>query len=267
MMQEPTASVVPSTRRRTHLAPTLSRACAAFIASCCLTACPPTRLEGQPCTTGGEATCEGDTLLTCNGDEWQLTAECSQECVARSGRAGTEHTAAIITQDETWTCVDGPHTVSTAITVAAGATLTLEAGALVKLIPAARIVTDVDGRIQAVGTAGAPILVTSDNGFKGGYGTGLEAGLNVFAVETADNPGALPPSRIEHTILERGTHGLGVFGLSATATPPVVERNAFRDNQGWGIRITCNSEDPVIPDFAATNEFFRNDSGSISACP
>lgn len=236
---------------------------AGLLCALALAGCLPRGLEGEACETGGESACEGDAMLVCNGREWQRVAACSHVCVERSGRAGTDHSAALLVEDEAWTCSDGPHRVTTNVSVPAGVTLTLEAGALVKLVPASRIVADPAGRVAAIGTAEAPILVTADNGFVGGYGTALEGAINVFAVE-GDTPA---PSRIQHTIIERGRQGLGVFGLSATARPPLVENNAFRDNEGFGIRITCNDASPVIPDFVATNEFFGNGAGDVGPCP
>lgn len=224
-----------------------------------LAGCPPTTLVGQPCSTAGENQCEGDGLLRCDGQFYRLLAECATECVAKSGRAPTEHKEAILSADETWQCAEGPHLVGTTITVAAGVTLTLEAGALLRMAPASRINADPQGRIDALGTTEASILMTSDDELKGSYGAGAEGGLNVFAVESGE------PSRIEHTIIERGRHGLGVFGLSATAAPPVVEGNTFRDNQNYGILVRCNGT-PEIPDFAATNNFFTNDAGDVSTC-
>lgn len=224
-----------------------------------LAGCPPTTLVGEPCTEAGAEQCEGASLLRCDGQFIQLLAACSSTCIG--DLPPVEHTEATITANETWQCLDGPHVVGTTITVGAGATLTLEAGALVRLVPAARIVTDPAGRIDSLGLAEAPVFLTSDNGQKGGFGAGAEGGLNVFAVADGE------PSRIEHTIIEFGIHGLGVVGLSSAATPPVVENNAFRDNERFGITITCDELDAPIPDFASTNQFFGNGSGEVSPCP
>ena len=53
-----------------------------------------------------------------------------------------------ITADQTWCLADSPHVLSGVVTVAAGATLTIEAGSTVK--PAA---ITVRGHLAAVGTA------------------------------------------------------------------------------------------------------------------
>jgi hypothetical protein len=218
--------------------------------------CPPASLVGQPCADAGESTCEGDALLRCDGRYYVELAPCAFEC--RGSEPLITHAAGLLSADETWTCAEGPHLVSGTLTVAADATLSIEAGAQVRLDPASRINTDVAGRLDALGTLEAPILVTSNNNQSGGFGAGAEGGLNVFAVENGE------PSRLEHTIVERGLHGIGVFGLASDATPPVVDNCTLRDNLNFGLLLTC-SGDPELPDFAATNNFFNNGT-DISEC-
>jgi hypothetical protein len=223
------------------------------------TGCQPTSLIGQPCTEAGEELCEAEARIRCDGKFYVLLAECSHECIGDLDVV--THDEGVIDGDETWQCLDGPHYVASTLTVAAGSTLKIEAGSLVKIELAARITADPAGRVEALGSAEAPILVTSNNGKSAGFGAGAEGGINVFAVTEGE------PSRIEHTIIERGIHGLGVFGLAAQATPPVVENNTLRDNENYGILITCNEADPPIPDFAgAGNEFFNNGEADVSPC-
>lgn len=224
-----------------------------------LAACPTGSLVGQPCDDAGKTTCEDLAGLRCDGTVWVQLNECANECVEKAKLPEQKHEGAI-DDDETWSCAAGPHVVKDTMTVAAGKTLTIEAGALVKIVAAARINTDLAGRIEAGGSEEAPILVTSDSGDASGFGGNDEGGLNVFAVTSGD------PSVVKHTIIERGTHGLGVFGLAADATPPVVENNTLRDNTGYGIILGCNGDAP-IPDFKADgNQFFENGDGDVSAC-
>lgn len=225
---------------------------------CTLCACSPTSLLGEPCTDAGEDVCEGDVLLRCDGTVYVKITDCASSCV--EDKEEVKHSEPI-SADETWACADGPHLVEDTLTITSGTTLTLTAGALVRIVAAARINTELSGRIDALGTAQAPILITSKSGDASGFGGGTEGGLNVFAVATGE------PSVIEHTIIERGTHGLGVFNLSSTATPPVVRNNTFRDNTNYGINILCAEDAPPIPDFAADgNSFFNNGAGEVSGC-
>lgn len=229
-------------------------------------ACPPASLIGQPCADPGDSPCEGDKLLRCDGKFYVELAPCASQCIA--AKEPIVHGAGSITADETWACVDGPHLVNGggAVVVSAGATLTIEPGAMVRLDPATSIQTDTESRIISVGDQNAPILVTSNNGEKPGYGNSGVGGLNVFALDPADEP-----SRVEHTIIERGTHGLGVFGLDDETTPPTVKNSTFRDNNGFGMLILCNQADFVVPpEYTEDNEFFTNGSGDpggdISEC-
>jgi hypothetical protein len=224
-----------------------------------LPGCPPASLIGQPCAAVGDDQCEGDKLLRCDGQYYVVLADCAGQCI--EGKDEIAHNETTLSADETWACADGPHGVLGTVTVGEGVTLTIEAGALLRLQPASRISTTRAGRVDAVGTAEAPILLTSENGLSGGFGTSAEGGLNIFAVESGT------PSDVEHTIIERGIHGLGVFGLSSNADPPVVKDDTLRDNENYGIFITCDEDNPPIPDFAADgNQFFNNGAGEVSGC-
>lgn len=66
--------------------------------------------------------------------------------------------------DRTWTAADGPHQITGRLTVASGATLTIEPGTSVYLGPDAELVINPGGRLIAVGTALAPIRFTSPPG-------------------------------------------------------------------------------------------------------
>ena len=218
--------------------------------------CPPASLIGQPCAVAGDDPCEGDAQLRCDGQVYVKLADCAVKC--RGDVPLVTHTAGIISSDETWTCEDGPHLVSGVITVANDVTLTILAGTQVRLDPASRINTELAGRIDALGDPNANILLTSQNGEKPGFGAGGEGGLNVLAVDTGE------PSRLENTIVERGTHGIGVFGLSDDATPPVIDGCTLRDNEEFGLLLGCNGT-PELPDFVTGNNFFGNGT-DISEC-
>lgn len=235
----------------------LAFALVAFV-SVVLAACPPPTLVGQHCTEVGEEVCEADRLLRCDGNYYRVLAECAGQCI--EGKAEVAHGGGTLSADETWTCAAGPHLVEGTVTVGDGVTLTIEAGALLRLQPASRIATTSAGRVQSVGSAEAPILLTSKNGLSGGFGAGAEGGLNVFAVETGE------ASVIEHTIIERGIHGLGVFGLSSDADPPVVRNNTLRDNENFGVILSCNEAGAPIPDFAADGNLFFNNGAEVSNC-
>jgi hypothetical protein len=228
--------------------------------------CGKKSLVGQPCQTAGDTQCDKngnpDTLVRCDGTFYVPLADCANQCIA--AKPPVQHTQQTIDADETWACADGPHEIGAPILVSPNVTLTIESGAMVILQPAAHLDTDPAGRVVAVADANAPILFTSVNKQKGGYGSDSAGGLNIFAVEGAPSQDKL--SDIENVILERGVQGLGVLGLSSTATPPIVKDNTLRDNLNFGIIVSCNDAGAQIPDFHGDgNQFFGN-GGEISAC-
>lgn len=226
-----------------------------------LAGCGDRPLEGSSCKEAGEEQCEGTALHRCDGITWVELAPCHATCVAS---AGTQHEGGSLTVDEVWSCENSPHLLDTPLAVQGGATLSIAAGATVRLGLQSRIVVDTSGRLVAQGVATAPILVTSAAGGAGGFGTSAEGGLNVFAVED----GQADPSVLHHVIIERGTHGLGLFGLSTAAVPPTIEDCTFRDNTGYGILVSCNEAQAAVPDFrAAGNLFFENGAGDVAVCP
>lgn len=238
---------------------TVSLVVAAFATSAFVAACGPKSLIGQPCDTAGEELCEGTQRVRCDGTRYALLAPCFHECVEAEG---VTHEQGELTADETWTCAEGPHVVNGNVTVGPGATLTIEPGAQLRLTPSSTLNVDPDGRIVVDATAGGPVLVTSDNGQQAGFAAAGSGGINVFAVAAG-----VEPSILRHVIVERGRNGLGVFGLSATSVPPIVENCTLRDNEGLGIIIGCDETDAPVPDFvAAGNQFFDNGGGDVGTC-
>jgi hypothetical protein len=203
--------------------------------------------------------CEGTQLLRCDGRVYRLLADCHHQCVTG---AGTAHEAGDISADESWACADGPHHVNGVVAVLDGATLTIEPGAEVRLLPSTSINIAPAARVVVDAPSGSEVLFTSDNQLAGGFGTGATGGLNLFA--TAD----VEPSLLRGLIVERGQHGISIAGLSErTEELPVVERCTFRDNVGFGILARCENTDVVLPDYTATgNSFFGNGDGDVSTC-
>ncbi|MDP2343099.1 MAG: hypothetical protein Q8O67_19235 [Deltaproteobacteria bacterium] len=224
-----------------------------------LMGCPKGSVIGEPCPEPGEELCEGPVRIRCDGQVFTELAPCSSECL--EGGATVPHEQENIATDTTWACLAGAHVVTGVVTVAAGATLTIEPGSSVRIDPSSRIDADPAGRVVVDASAAAPVVVTSNNGERAGFGSASgSGGLNVFATDGE-------PSILRHLIVERGIHGIGVFGLSATKAAPVIENCTFRDNENFGIKITCDELNAPIPDFAADgNQFFENGAGDVSVC-
>ena len=235
----------------------------------CLPACPRTTLLGEPCApTDPQKVCEDRTELRCDGQVYVLNAACSAECDGDGTVVAHEQES--IDADDTWTCEDGIHVVTGTVNVGAGATLTIAPGAAVRINSSSRVDVDRAGRLVVDAPAEAPVVVTANNGELGGYGAATSGGINVFAAEGE-------PSIVRGLIVERGIHGIGIFGLSSTTNTPVVQRSTFRDNQNFGIKVTCDEIDFGVPDFAVScadvdndapcgNQFFSNGAGDVSGC-
>jgi hypothetical protein len=74
-----------------------------------------------------------------------------------------------ICSDTNWTLANSPYTISSSLTIAAGATLTIDPGVTVQLGSGANLIIANSGRLLAEGTANAPILFTR-NGASGSWG-------------------------------------------------------------------------------------------------
>jgi hypothetical protein len=221
---------------RVTVASLLARVAAVAVVATAL-GCPRSTLIGAPCETAGEEQCEELQKLRCVGGAYELIAPCHADCAPGPG---ITHEQGSIDADETWLCAESPHLVRGVVGVAAGATLTIEPGSEVRLEPSSHVDIDVDGRVVIDASPGAEVVFTSNNGLAGGFATAATGGLNVFATTSE-------PSVIRHLIVERGQNGLGVFGLSSTATAPVIERSTFRDNSLFGIRLSCDAVDAPVP--------------------
>jgi hypothetical protein len=234
-----------------------------------LPACPPASLVGEACTADDpQDPCEGRAQLHCDGQVYVLLAACSADC-AGDDVPLISHDREQIDSDTTWTCEEGAHVVTGTVDVGPGATLTIAPGAAVRLDLTSHIDVDPAGRVVVDATDFAPVIMTSNNGQSAGFGTATSGGLNVFATEGE-------PSILRHLIIERGIQGLGVFALSSTANTPIIQNSTFRDNENFGIKVTCDELDFAVPDFAADctgdndvpcgNSFFENKAGDVSPC-
>ena len=110
--------------------------------------------------------------------------------LASTSRAAAQCTpgphSGTITADQTWCAVDSPHAFSGAVTVAAGVTLTIEAGSLVNATT-----FTIFGRLVTLGTAANPITFTGSTG-TASSSTAVPAGSSTRVSSTPGTPTASP---------------------------------------------------------------------------
>lgn len=226
-----------------------------------LASCGPKVLDGLPCDTVGEEACETTALYVCDGNRFQKLADCHRQCVVR---LPSEHSEEALAGSQTWSCADGPHLVTRVLTLQDGAELTIEPGTEVRFAPGARIDTTPTSRLVAEGTAGAPILFTSDDETEGGWASLNQGGLNLFVRGEGD-----APSVLRYALVERAVNGVGLLGLEDGKQPPVIENSQLRDNLTWGVIVKGCVGEPTVPalDGEETgNLFINNGEGAISDC-
>ncbi len=131
----------------------------------------------------------------------------------------------IIDADTTWTAAGSPWQVSSDVTIAVGATLTVEPGATVEL--AQGIGLTVEGALIARGTEAAPVVFTRAPDVTGD----ARWGSLVFhdgAVDGVAGPGDTwsSGSVLEHAIVEYGARAVRLYAAS-----PLLLRTTFRQNR------------------------------------
>ncbi len=145
-----------------------------------------------------------------------------------------------ISADQRWCAADSPHQMTGDVTVAPGVTLTVEAGAVVK--GSADVELNVQGHLEAAGTAGQPILFTSAvdteyNQWSGivfdgtaGGGTGH---LDYATVRYGGRPNSINPTC--------GSSGLG-FNIAARNVQ--AGEVHIRNSQVRSVGYQCNFHSP-----------------------
>ena len=124
----------------------------------------------------------------------QLPPDTNAPAIAPTTLGGT------ITSNVTLAAASGPHTITSALTVSSGVTVTIQPGVTVQLASGVNITVANGGRLLAEGTAASPILFTRSGGANWGH----------IIINGAVGS---PESRISHARIE--------FNATSTTTPAI----------------------------------------------
>ncbi len=215
---------------------------------------------------------------------------CKKDDVPNVKKGETKVISGSITQDTTWSAVDTIK-ISGFVYVKSGATLTIEAGTLIKgsVGTKATLIVERGGKINAVGTVAKPIVFTSDkaagsrsygdwggivlcgkakNNKSGGEGT-AEGGIGSLygGTDDSDNSGKLQYVRIEFggiplaTTTNSEINGLTLYSVGSATTIDHVQVSYSGDDSFEWFGGTVNCKNLVA--YRSWDDDFDTDNGYI----
>ena len=191
--------------------------------------------------TGGNGTLSDLALISNTGIA--VSAPCTSQLSGMTGLSatgngtnGVEYRAGTITANRTWPTsaipyivtgtVDVMHTSAPVLTIGAGNTIKFNSGAQLSCNHSAK------GALQAVGTAEAPILFTSNGTQTSGYWLGLWFGPTAAA----------PQSNVSYATIEyAGSNYWARGAIAVHANAPAFDHVTVRNSQYAGLSATAGS--------------------------
>lgn len=153
------------------------------------------------------------------------------------------HVSGTISASTTWTLAGSPYVVDGNVTVAAGVTLTIDPGVVVKFNGQFRQMV-VNGTLKAVGTAAQPVVFTSiQDDSVGGDSNGDGAATSPAPGQWVDiGIRAGTASEFRHVVVRYGGYGsansgYGAISVSGVGTSVTVANATITNNQRSGIKI------------------------------
>lgn len=153
------------------------------------------------------------------------------------------HVSGTISANTTWTLAGSPYVLDGNVTVAAGVTLTIDPGVVVKLNGQLRYLW-VSGTLKAVGTQAQPIVFTSiQDDTVGGDSNGDGAASSPAPgqwYEIGINAGSA--SELRYAIVRYGgwgsaNYGYGAISVNGAGTSATIDHATITNNQRSGVKI------------------------------
>jgi hypothetical protein len=148
-----------------------------------------------------------------------------------------------ISSNQTWSSSDNVHVVTCNVIVASGATLTIQAGAIIKFNLNTRLT--VNGKLLVQGTGPAPVIITSYKDDEYGSDTNGDGASvctpgdwdGIFFGDTSDDT-----SLVDHALIRcTGDGYYGRAGINLDNASPTVQHSEFRQDAYCGIQGDLHS--------------------------